>query len=120
MSPSEGSMSRLPIALVLAAPFLYAQSERASIAGAVTDASGAKVANAPVAITNKATNISSRVITTSAGEYSAPNLSPGTYRVEISAPGFRRSVTDNVTLTAGGVSRIDVQLEVGQVSESIE
>jgi hypothetical protein len=113
-------MSRLPIALVLAAPFLYAQSERASIAGAVTDASGAKVANAQVAIMNKATNISARVIATSAGEYSAPNLSPGIYRVEISAPGFRRSITDNVTLTAGGVSRIDVELEVGQVSESIE
>src|SRR5215470_9709904 len=80
----------------------------------------ASVANAPVTSTSKATNISVRVVTSSAGEFNATNLSPGVYRVEIGASGFRRFVEEGVTVTAGATTRMDAQLQLGQISESIE
>ncbi len=86
----------------------------------VTDSTGAAVANMPVTITNIATNTSEHVNTTNGGEYNAPNLSPGSYRIEIAAPGFKRFVEQGITLTAGSTLRLDAQLQVGQVSEVLE
>ncbi len=47
------------------------------------------VPGAPVTITNKATNVQEHVATTSTGDYNAPNLVPGVYRVEVAVSGFR-------------------------------
>ena len=93
-------------ALCLAAILTYAQSERGSITGIVTDPSGAPIANIPVIVSNQATNTEERVSTTNTGDYSASNLEPGTYRVQIEAPGFKRFFADNVTLTAGRAIRV--------------
>src|SRR5579885_3922558 len=115
------NLFRRIIAVVsLALGCALAQSERGGITGVVTDSTGGHIAGAPVVITNKATNTESRVATTAAGEYSAPNLSPGVYRIEITAPGFRRFVQDGVTLTAGATVRVDAQLQIGQVNETVE
>jgi len=113
-------MSRWFLLPLLTVSFALAQSERGSVTGVVTDATGASVAHAPVTIISNATNISARVVTGSAGEYNAPNLSPGVYRIEIAAPGFRRFVEDGVTITAGATIRMDAQLQLGQITESIE
>ncbi len=113
-------MSRYLLLLLVTASWAAAQTERGSITGVVTDPSGAHIAGAPVTITNKATNTAQHVTTTNAGEYSAPNLSIGDYRIEVAAPGFRRFVQDGVTLTAGGTVRVDAQLTVGQLSETVE
>src|SRR5262249_39066333 len=67
-----------------------------------------------------ATNAAVNVTTTSAGEYNVPNLSPGNYRVEIGASGFKRFAQDNVVLNAAGTVRVDAQLAVGAVSETVE
>ncbi len=99
---------------------LFAQSERGNITGVVTDSTGAVVPNTPVVITNQATNIPATVTTTSSGEYNAPNLTPGTYKIVITAAGFKRFVEDSVILTAGSTSRIDARLEIGTMGESIE
>ena len=111
--------SRLTVVLCLAAG-LYAQSERGNINGVVTDSSGAAVPNQPVIITNSATNTSERVTTTNSGEYNAANLMPGNYRVEVDATGFKRFVADKVILTAGQTLRIDAQLQLGQLSDTVE
>src|SRR4051812_1249246 len=100
--------------------FAFAQSERGSITGSVTDPTGAHIANATVVVTNTATNTGQQVSTTNSGEYSVPNLSPGQYRVEVSTPGFRRFVQAGVTLTAGATVRIDAEMQVGQISEAVE
>src|SRR6266566_6502828 len=97
-----------------------AQSERGAITGLVTDTTGAVVAGASVEIVSRATNIVVRVTSTTAGEYNAANLSPGDYKVQVSAAGFKRFSQENVTLTAGGTVRVDAQLQVGQVTETIE
>ena len=99
---------------------LLAQSERGNITGLVTDATGAVVPGVSVVITNTATNVPEHVTTTSAGEYNAPNLVPGDYRIEIAAAGFKRFTEGGIALTAGSTARVDARLELGTVGESIE
>jgi hypothetical protein len=113
-------LKRLLVVLCLMAVGALAQSERGNITGIVTDATGASMSNLLVLITNQATNTSERVTTTNSGEYNAANLSPGKYRVEIEAPGFKRFVEAGITLTAGNTLRVDAQLQIGQLSESVE
>jgi hypothetical protein len=115
----EKLMKKL-IALFAVASFLMAQTDRGNITGSITDASGAAIAGAAVVITNTATNQAQNTVSTSAGDFNAAGLSPGVYRVEISQAGFKRFRRDNVTLTAAATLRVDAQLEVGQVTESIE
>ena len=112
--------ARLLSALLLAASLLFAQSERGSITGVVADNTGAVLPNLPVSITNSATNTGAHVTTTAAGEFSAPNLAPGLYRLEVAAPGFKRFVEANINVTAGAVVRVDPRLELGQVTEAVE
>jgi hypothetical protein len=113
-------LKKLVFAAVLLAPLVFGQSERGSLTGVVLDASGAPIPNVPVAITNRATNAAEHVTTTTAGEFAAPNLAPGTYRIEVAVSGFRRFVEDGITLTAGATVRTDARLQLGQVTESIE
>ena len=104
----------------LLAVLACAQSERGNITGIVTDVSGASVPGVAVVITNLDTNTSERVTTSTGGEYNAPNLAPGKYRIEIAAAAFKRFVEQGITLTAGSTIRADAQLQVGQVSEAVE
>ena len=97
-----------------------AQSERGSITGIATDPSGAAVAGAGITVTQRDTNATARIATTSTGEYSASNLLPGVYRIEITASGFKRFVQQNLNVSAGGTVRVDAILQLGQVSEQIE
>jgi len=92
----------------------------ATIAGAVTDPSGAVVAGAKVTVVNVNTSFVYNSVTTAEGTYYIPNLNPGTYRLTIEAAGFRSHVRDGVLLRTEERPRIDVQLEVGTVSESVQ
>jgi hypothetical protein len=76
----------------LAALALYAQVERASIVGTVTDKTGASIPGADIRVTNETTNTSLGVSTTESGDYSAPNLIPGSYTITAQKQGFSRSV----------------------------
>src|SRR5947209_2659843 len=102
-----------------AATLGLAQSERATISGVVTDASNAAVPNAPVKVINIGTNAVASVIASSSGEYSAANLAPGSYRLEVSMEGFQSSVVDHITLTAGATVRADVQLRIGGITQTV-
>ena len=99
---------------------LFAQGDRGTITGTVTDSTGAPMPNVVVNITNTATNTSVRVTTTGTGEYNVASLQPGAYRVEIVAPGFKRYVQAGIEAAAGTSVRLDAKLEIGQVSESVE
>src|SRR5215831_15218458 len=98
----------------------FAQSERGAITGVITDSTNAAVPNAPVKITHTGTNATTSVVSSSSGEYSAANLAPGTYKLEVSQQGFRTSVIDGIVLTAGSTARADVKLELGGVSQTVE
>ncbi len=98
----------------------YAQVSGASLAGTVTDSSGAVIPNAEVSITNSATGVTRTVTSGSAGLYTAPNLLPGIYDIRITAPGFSTQVQRGITLTVGAQQALDIKMQVGQVSQTVE
>jgi hypothetical protein len=91
----------------------------ATLVGTLTDNTGAVVPGATVTIVNTETQFTSNTQTTSEGAYYVPNLIPGTYRLTIEAQGFKRYVREGIILRTSETPRIDVQLEVGAVTESI-
>lgn len=99
---------------------VLAQTERGQISGLVSDATGAAIAGAQIVVTNKGTNTPLSITSGGSGDYTAPNLPPGQYRIEIVASGFKKFIQDNVTVNAAASIRIDAKLQLGQVSESIE
>jgi len=90
------------------------------ITGEVRDQSGAVAPNAPVTVTNSATNIARSTLTNDAGIYSFPNLIPGTYQVKVAATGFETVVKTNIELQVQQTARVDFTLAVGQVSETLD
>jgi len=106
--------------LLLGSLAVMAQSERGNITGIVTDPTGATIPSAQVSVINRDTNALTKVVTTGTGEYNAPNLLPGVYRIEILAPGFKRFVQQNVVVSASTTLRLDAQLQLGQVTEQVE
>jgi hypothetical protein len=112
------------IVLLLSASGLVpvlAQVSTGEIGGTVADASGAAVPNAKVTATNEQTNAVARETMTSAdGTYIMTLLPPGTYAVAAEVSGFRKSVQSGIELQTNQRVRVDLQLQVGQVSETVE
>lgn len=98
---------------------LCAQSTNASLAGRVTDPSKARIAGAKVAAINAGTNASDEATTNAAGEYYLGSLVPGTYRIEVEKPGFRKLIKPEVILHVQDALDIDFELLVGAASESV-
>jgi len=103
----------------LAAPLLAAQVYYGTIRGTATDPSGAVFPNLEITITNLETNVSQKVVTNTAGNYAAPNLLPGKYRVVAEQSGFKKFVAESVELVGTADYRVDIRLEVGAVTESV-
>jgi hypothetical protein len=97
-----------------------AQGDRASLTGIVTDNSGSVVPVVTINVTNTLNNSMYRSATTAAGVYTVPNLPVGTYKLEFVAQGFKKLERSNIALTQGQVLRVDVTLEVGAVTETVE
>lgn len=111
---------RWSLGFVCLSASLWAQSERGNIAGLITDPTGAVVAGAELNVVNRDTNATARGLSNASGEFNVPNLLPGTYRIEITAPGFKRYIQQNVVVAAATTVRTDIQLSLGQVSEQVE
>ena len=105
---------------ILVSPPVHAQVAGATLAGTVTDGSGAAVANADISIKNTATGVVREVTTDSAGFYSAPNLLPGIYEITAAATGFSTYREKDLTLTVGGSQALNISLRLGQVSEHVD
>ncbi|MEO7143736.1 MAG: carboxypeptidase-like regulatory domain-containing protein, partial [Bryobacteraceae bacterium] len=105
---------------VFAAFSLFAQSERGTISGTVHDATGAVVPGATVTATETATNSVITVTTSSAGDYTIPSLTVGTYTVRAEKEGFRPAVVTGLTLNAASSARADLTLEVGSTRQAVE
>lgn len=98
---------------------LLSQSITSRIVGTVTDASGAVISGATVVARNIATNEKSEARSDTNGNYLLLNLKPGEYEVEVNASGFKKYVRTGVRLELQQESRLDVPLELGQVSEAV-
>src|SRR5437588_10153675 len=91
-----------------------------SIDGELRDTTGAAVTGVTVSVINTGTNASRAVVTNEAGAYAFPSLPPGTYTVKVEKAGFKSVVRNQIELQVQLAARVDFELQVGQVSESIE
>ena len=108
------------VAVSASLTLLTAQTYQGRIEGTVTDPSGAVLAQAQITVTNTATNVSRKLVTNGTGEYVAPDLEPGTYTVAAEMTGFKKGVSSAVVLEVGRDIRVDLKLQPGAVSETIE
>ena len=98
----------------------WSQAVTATLLGTITDTSGAVVPDATITATEVATSVARRTVSNQEGIYTIPYLPPGKYRVEVEVSGFKKSVRENIELRATISTRVDAQLEPGQVSEILE
>jgi len=99
----------------------FGQAARtATVVGTVTDSTGAVVPDAKVTLTNKDTAFVSNGVTQSDGSYYIPFLAVGPYELSVEAAGFKRYLQSGIQLAAGEEPRLDVKLDVGGVTESVQ
>jgi carboxypeptidase family protein/TonB-dependent receptor-like protein len=98
----------------------WAQMTTGTILGTVTDTSGAAVPGAKITITNVGTQISQALQTDSSGSYVVPTLIPGTYNVTAEKAGFQRTVKTGIILQVDQKARVDLTLQVGSVTQTVE
>jgi hypothetical protein len=95
------------IAMLAAASSSWAQTDRGTFTGAVTDPSGSAVPNVAIKILNTQTNAVYETRTNDVGQYRMPNLPVGAYRITFEIQGFRSAVRDGLTLNVAQVARVD-------------
>jgi hypothetical protein len=91
----------------------FAQTDRGSVSGVVTDPTGAVVAGAKVTATNSGMGTQRSTVTTGDGNYTVPQLPAGVYSVTVVAPGFTTRVHSGITVLVGQTARVDLQLTIG-------
>src|SRR5581483_11365122 len=99
---------------------LAAQATEGSILGTVVDKTGAAIAGAQITVTNVQTNFPRTTVSNSAGEYVVSNLPLGSYQVSAQMPGFKKVVHPPVEMTVKARLRVDLELEIGDLTQSVE
>src|SRR3989338_3623854 len=107
------------IVLLLSASTAMAQLTTGTIAGAVTDQSGAAIPGAKVTAKNTETGIARETVTGPTGRYEFPSLPGGAYEVTATSQGFQTSVRSGITLSLGQNAVINHSLQVGEVTQSV-
>src|SRR5882762_3501628 len=96
------------------------QSQEGRILGTVTDQSGGLVKGARVTIANVDTGVTRTLETNDVGDYVAPSLSPGSYKLVVEATGFKRVERSGIRLEVAKDIRLDITMQPGSVSEVVE
>jgi len=113
-------ISVLAILLCFFAQTATAQTSSGTISGRVVDASGGIVLNADVQLINEQTNVVQKTKVLSRGDFTFPDVAPGTYTVDIKAPGYKEFQKKSLRLSsAERLSAGTVSLEVGSVAETV-
>src|SRR5436309_8454350 len=118
--------SPLSCFVVIAALFLglvpkdiHAQLSAAAVTGVVRDSSGSVVAGVKLVLTNLDTTVTHSAESNGAGNYVFLNITPGTYSLEATAPGFQTTQVPRFTLAVNQTATIDVGLQVGTVQQTL-
>ncbi|MBI4903772.1 MAG: TonB-dependent receptor [Acidobacteria bacterium] len=111
---------RLVCSLLFVSLALQAQESRGTIGGRVTDGAGAVIAGVKVGIISTDTGITTGLTTNEHGAYVAPLLLPGTYRIQAEHTGFKRFTRSGINLSVNDNLQIDISLELGDVSQSVD
>jgi len=110
----------LSLILLLAAPFAGAQSTGGQIRGTVSDPSGASVTAATLTLVNEATGSQRSVQSGANGEYIFIEVPVGKYEIDVAQAGFKKFVRKDITLDLNQVVSVDITLQLGSASESVE
>src|SRR5262245_36308003 len=106
--------------LLISALNALGQFDSAEVLGTVRDNSGAVLVETEVTLTNESTQISTRVATDAAGNYNFFNVKAGTYSIQAKQGGFRTFHSPGIVVNVGARQRVDIVMEVGVVTETIE
>ena len=107
-------------AVLLSAALAFAQAVNGTLLGTINDSSGAAVPGAKVVITETNTGVSRTATTNQSGNYTFPDLPPGTYTVSVEQPGFKKTSRAGVDVLVNSAVRVDLTLQPGEVSETID
>jgi carboxypeptidase family protein len=105
--------------LLLSAASTFAQSDRGTITGTVSDPAGAVVASATVEAKNASSGETYQAGSSATGNYTLAQLPVGTYEVSVAVPGFKKSVRPGISVNVAATVRVDFILEVGAATESV-
>ncbi|MBV9402084.1 MAG: TonB-dependent receptor [Bryobacterales bacterium] len=110
---------RFVSAFLVSALALFAQSDRGTITGTISDPAGAVVANAAVEARNSDTGAVYPVAASDTGNYTIVQLPSGNYALSVTVPGFKKYVRSGLVVQAAQTIRVDATLEVGNAAESV-
>jgi hypothetical protein len=117
--PLEALILLIIFGALFASHALAQSTGQGIISGIVTDSTGASVNHAAVTIRNTETNVSINAVTNDTGYYEVRDLNQGPYEVSAAAPGFERLIRSGIILLAEGHPSIDLELKIGNSSQSI-
>ncbi len=113
-------LALLTLTCLVSATGVLAQSGTSGLFGKVTDQQSAVLPGVTVTITNAAAAITRSTVTDASGDYQFLALQPGTYSVKVELTGFRTAVRDNIPLAVDVRTRMDVPMEIGAQTETVE
>ncbi len=113
-------IAALLLLMVCGSLTIQGQTNFGRVSGSVKDSNGGAIPNANVTITNVATNLVRTATTDDEGFYTATNLPVGTYSVAAEKTGFKHATQSGVSVTADARLTVDVTLEPGQVTETVQ
>ncbi|HEV2732528.1 MAG TPA: carboxypeptidase-like regulatory domain-containing protein, partial [Terriglobales bacterium] len=108
------------VSLLLAANSGWGQNVYGTLAGTVSDSSGAAIADATVTLTNMDTNEKHNMTTDASGNFTFVNILPGRYKVEAEKSGFKKVVRQPILVQIESGLKVDLTMEVGAVTEIVE
>ena len=117
---SSKVIRRFALSLAMCAMIPAWAQDTGVLTGTVIDVTGAVVLGAQISAVNVSNNFESTASTNAEGLYRIPFLRPGTYRVRITAPGFKTFIRENVELRIGATLPINASMELGAVAESVQ
>ncbi|PWT91094.1 MAG: hypothetical protein C5B55_08645 [Blastocatellia bacterium] len=109
----------LSCATILMSSVAFAQTGSSSLRGTVTDLQGRAVSGATVTLSDEGRNFTRTQVTNENGNYVFTSIPPGTYRIDVEATGFKKASISEVPALIDTPSTRDIQLEVGNVSETV-
>ena len=109
----------ITLGVVLLCVPAFSQGSAGRIMGTVTDQSGGVVAGATVSVVDTARGVTRTLTTDDAGEYNAPNLTPGNYTVRAEAKGFKKIERQNVDVGVGKEIRVDLTVQPGEQEQTV-
>ncbi|MBB5339404.1 TonB-dependent receptor [Tunturiibacter gelidoferens] len=109
----------IPLLVLALSPCVFGQAVNATLLGTINDPTGATVPGVKVTVIEAATGAVHQTVTNESGNYTIPDLPPGTYNITAEAPGFKKDTHQNIDLLTNSSTRIDISMVTGSVSETV-